>query len=426
MRPVPRQARTLFTLAILGFATLAGGSALLSAEPEKADQSSAKQYTATAYLLVDRHELHILPRAAEKDEPAEFESYRATQMQLMKSTYVLIAALRDPKVQKQPSIKREEARHQAVAWLGKEIRVKCPDERTGVLTVSLTSSNPQEAAALVNAVVGAYMNEVVDVGRQTRRERLSELQQICAEKESEVRTKREQLRRELESLGAGDDQTMAARTQLATNIYAEFQREFQRMRSENRVLVGKLKEVKVELKTLPDSEIPEVEVVTLLNNNPMYRDLQSRLAVLESSEFNIDTATPATKLPPGLARPQAELSRVKARLQKLESDTRDQVRGVHRIALERDLRRLETQVEISGEQLRAFEKEVEKKRDEAESVSRTSIAVQMSRADVESVERILRNVADECATLRVELRARNRVRVLGDQSAPAAVPECPD
>jgi len=426
MRPVPRQARPLFIRAILGFTALYGGSTLLAAEPGMAAESSAKQYTATAYLLVERQEPHILLRAAEKDEPAEFESYRATQVQLMKSTYVLIAALRDPKVQKQPSIKREEARHRAVAWLGKEIRVKCPDERTGVLTVSLASSDPNEAAVLVNAVVGAYMNEVVDVGRQTRRERLSELQQIGAEKEIEVRNKREQLKRELESLGVGDDQTMAARTQLAMNMYAEFQREFQKMRSENRMLIGKLKEVQVELKSLPDSEIPEVEVVTLLNNNPMYRDLQSRLAVLESSDFNTDTATSGTKPPPGLARTQAELSRVKARLQKLETDTRDQVRGARRIALERDLHRSETQVEISAQQLRAFEKEVEKKANEAESVGRSSIAIQMARADVESIERILRNVADERATLRVELRARNRVRVLGDQNAPAAVPECPD
>ena len=51
---------------------------------------------------------------------------------------------------------------------------------------------------LVNAVVGAYMNEVVDADRRMRRERLSDLQKITTEKEDEIRTKREQLKREEE------------------------------------------------------------------------------------------------------------------------------------------------------------------------------------------------------------------------------------
>ena len=59
-------------------------------------------------------------------------------------------------------------------------------------------------------------------------------------------------------------------------------------------------------------------------------------------------------------------------------------------------------------------------------MGRTSVAAQMARAEVEDVERVLRAVAAERETLRVELNAGNRVRVLGDPSSPAAVPEDPD
>ena len=275
MRIVPRRACTHFVVIVLGFATLAGGSASAAAEPAKAAESAARKYTATACLLVERHEPHILPRAAEKDDPAEFEGYRATQMQLFKSPYVLIAALRDHKVQKQPSIIREEARHHAVAWLGEEIRVKCPDEKTGVLTVSLTSSDADEAAVLVNAVVAAYINEVVNLDRQQRRERLGVLQKIYAEKEEEVRIKRQQLKQELENIGAGDEQSMAARTQLATSMCFECEREFQRMRAEHRFLLGQCKVATMTLEGLHNFEIPQIQVAALLNNNPMYHDLQN-------------------------------------------------------------------------------------------------------------------------------------------------------
>ena len=80
------------------------------------------------------------------------------------------------------------------------------------MQVTATEPDREDAAAMVNAVVDAYMNEVVNYDRQQRRDRLSDLQQISAEKENEVRTKREQLKRELENIGAGDDETMKARS----------------------------------------------------------------------------------------------------------------------------------------------------------------------------------------------------------------------
>ena len=112
-----------------------------------------------------------------------------------------MAALDNPKVKELPSFQREDARHNAIAWLEKQIRVKCLDERAGVVTVSLTSSDPQEAAVLVNAVVEGYMHEFVDRDRQTRRQRLSEIEKITAEKENEIRAEREKLKRDLESAG---------------------------------------------------------------------------------------------------------------------------------------------------------------------------------------------------------------------------------
>ena len=103
-------------------------------------------------------------------------------------------------------------------------------KNAAVMQVTATQPDPSDAAAIVNAVVDAYMNEVVNGDRQARRIRLSDLQKIYAEKENEVRTKREQLKRELENHGVGDDQQMLLRAQLAQSMYAEFEREYQSMR----------------------------------------------------------------------------------------------------------------------------------------------------------------------------------------------------
>jgi hypothetical protein len=122
--------------------------------------------------------------------------------------------LRDPRVKNQPSIKREDAHHNAIAWLGKEIRVESPDRRTGVFTVSLTSSDPNEAAAIVNAVVDTYMNECVNLNWHFQKVRLSEVEQLITEKENEVRTKREQLPADLERAKREDHELTEEREEL--------------------------------------------------------------------------------------------------------------------------------------------------------------------------------------------------------------------
>ena len=269
------------------------------------------------------------------------------------------------------------------------------------------------------------MEEVVDSDQLQRETRLSELQKIHAEKEVEVRNKREQLKRELENVGAAEDETMKARVQLAVSIYTEFQREFQRMKSEHRMLVGKLAEAKKTYGELQDVEIPEADVVLLLNNNPVYRDLKSRIAMLAGIDriHNI-AAAPGTKEPAGFGRTKAELEAAKAQLQELEDHSRDLVRGAKRIALKAEISHLESQVDIAAGQIAAFEKEVEKKANEADAVGqefdhRTNGEGRRGKHRTGPA-----NVAEEQERLRVELRSRPRVTVLGGHPKKAAdVPE---
>jgi len=384
------------------------------------------QYKATAILELKPSSPVILTKTADQGQQItnEFEIFRDTQQSLIKSRFVIGAALRDPKLKNRACILREDAKHNTIAWLTDEIRVDFAAKNAGIMQVSATEPDKEDAQVIVNAVVDAYMNEVVNFDRQQRRDRLSDLQQISAEKENEVRTKREQLKRELENIGAGDDQTMVARSQLAVNMYAEFQRQFQGMRSEHRVLLGRLQEAKRTLTELATAEIPETEVVVLLNNNPIYRDLQSRLAFLEAvSRQHTDAAAPGTKQPVGFTRTKAELESARAQVQTLEQKSAEQVRSAKRIELEREIRHLENQVEISTGQVAAFEKEVERKGNDADSVGRSSVAAQMARAEVDNIERILHGVAEERERLRVELKSTPRVGILGDRNSPASLPE---
>ena len=82
------------------------------------------------------------------------------------------------------------------------------------------------------------------------------------------------------------------------------------------------------------------------------------------------------------------------------------IRQSLRIEMKNTIDRLESQVEISTGQLAAFEKDVEKKANEADSVGKSSIAAQMNHTEIEEIEKVLHDVTQERERRRSKWRPR--------------------
>jgi capsular exopolysaccharide synthesis family protein len=397
------------------------------------------QYKATGLLQLAPSNPKVLTTVAgDQQITGEFDIFRENQAALMKSEIVITAALRDERLKTNLRRQQEDERHNGIAWLTSQIQVDFPSKNAGIMQVSVREPDKKEAADIANAVVEAYLEVVVNRDRRQRRDRLDELTKIATEKEIEVHRKRDDLKRDLENIGVGDEQNVASRTSLAQNMYVEYQRQFLAMKSENRMLQSKLQVSTQTLKELEDANIkdtekvPEMEVVMLLNNNPVYRDLQSRVAMLEQIyNMHIKTAQmaqPGMSQNPGFARTMAEREATKNQLELLKAESRELVRNAKVIELKREISRLTHQVDISDRELQGFEKQVENKQKEAENVGRISVSIQMERAEVENIERILKTVAGEREHLNVELKSVvERVTVpSGNPHEAAAVPEAED
>ena len=163
---------------------------------------------------------------------------------------------------------------------------------------------------------------------------------------------------------------------------------------------------------LPDAEIAETEVVVLLNNNPLYRDLQSRLAFLEANRTGSTTTPPCRErsCPPGSCGARAEYDATKAQIEELESSPAKWFAAPSGSPWSRRSAAWKARMTIPPSSCRPSKRKSRRKGNEADSVGRSSVAAQMARAEVENIERILHGVAEERERLRVELRSQHRVK----------------
>ena len=139
-----------------------------------------KKYTASALLQVKMARPSIL-ETNDLQASHDYVTYQKTQESLVTSTFVISAALGDPADPNKPngptvaqlSILRDE--RDPVEWIRERLDTQFRGE---LMEISLSGNQPQEIAAVVNGVVDAYLNDVVNKERNNRLERLETLKKI--------------------------------------------------------------------------------------------------------------------------------------------------------------------------------------------------------------------------------------------------------
>lgn len=184
-----------FLLATLG--PIAGGSAAAAAW-----SAMPAKYTSSVLLRVSSgdEDTTLLPDREGMFGRTNFGTYIKTQAQLIRSNYVLTAALRDPKVVALPTFQAEP---DPIKWLEQELKID-PAEGSELLKVSLEGTNPDDLKAILNAVVQAsYMKEIVEDEQKRKGDKLKLLEDLAKNQQSQLINKKSQLKQGLSS-GMGD------------------------------------------------------------------------------------------------------------------------------------------------------------------------------------------------------------------------------
>lgn len=374
------------------------------------------QYSAVSMLRIAAVPERLLPGRSEAG--AAFDIYKNTQTQYLKSRFVLIAALRRPEVARLSTVQEE---IDPVRWLGERVGVSFPGNGE-IMEVGLRGQRPEELAALVNGVVDAYMSEVVEVERNERRRRLSDLDAVYSEKETELRNKRNDLKTLAEQLGTGDSDVFSLKQQLVLQRFAALRSEHAAVQFKLMRAGGEVKVRQGALARAEEQEISETELDGFAQFDPQVRQLAMKTADLEALLGHLgEVARPEIAARQG-SRYQQELKSVAeqmaARREQLREDYKRQRRG----RLMDEIAQLQFEMSVLSEQEKQLGADVEAARQEAEKGGGSSIDIQMLNAEIALLENLLSRIAQERQSLLLELREDPRISVVQK----ATVPQSPD
>jgi capsular exopolysaccharide synthesis family protein len=374
------------------------------------------RFEATAYLKVAQQPGLLVFRTAEArtDYVSEFDIYKGTQMQYLKNPFVLLAALRKPEV-KQFNIDQREAN--SVGWLAEQLKIAFPG-KAEIMEVRLVSRDPAEAKTLVEAVVNAYLSEVVEAAQVARRQKLDDLDRQNSDLETRVREKRSALGKLTETVGTSDPKTISLKQQIALQTFAEYQRQHMQIQFELNHARRELGTQEALLANIDDLEISPQELDALTRADPLYKTLGDELFIRQMALTDAEAATVPGSKSRAAERTRTDLQKIESQFKQFEDKLREQVRDTRRAEMEKEKLKWQLQVAALAEQEQEFAKEVDLKRADAEKLSHSSMELEAARDDMENLKRVEREVGDELEKLRVELKAPPRVSLIKQATDP--------
>jgi capsular exopolysaccharide synthesis family protein len=212
------------------------------------------------------------------EEVSEFTVYQQTQLALMKGRMVMNLALNNPKV-KALNLEAITTSLAPVDWLEKEIRVTTPDGPE-LPRISMIGDKPEQLKILVDAVVEAYLKEVIDKGRVRRQEHIDQLKEIATKYEATHRRLVDARNQTAKAVGTSDNRVIALKQELAQKELSVAQAELFKVNAE-------LRRMELEVKTYQGAQSGSVEIPDNLIDSYIDKDLVKEIAIRDQLEARL-------------------------------------------------------------------------------------------------------------------------------------------
>jgi len=353
---------------------------------------------------------------------AEYESYKKTQLQLMKSPYVLQAALRKPGVEELETLR--EAGADPSGWLSRGLTVSAPPE-SEVVQVRLRGKNAEDVAKILNAVITSFLDDVVNKDRTERLGRRDALEKKFKENMAELRSRRETLNNLGRTLGTRDSSEVATQRGLLMDhvgtlrgLLVQTQRDIAAIDAELWIA-----EARESGEISPEDALPEEMIEATLSRDPQIVELNDRLASIEEAISFQEQRSARARSEPAVRRMRAQGQELIMRIDTRRRELRPAI--VSQLMAETIGRRVETPVvlkkrrEMLAKTLEDTSKEFDKLSKEVTELGKANADMDARKIEVEHLQRVTDQIGIELESSAIDLNMPNRVTLI----EPAGVPQ---
>jgi polysaccharide biosynthesis transport protein len=372
-----------------------------------------RNFEAVAWLRV-RDKSGMYGAGAGRDN-AEYEAYRKTQVQLIKSPFVLTSALRRPGISSLATFSGEE---DPVGLLMRNVQVSAPME-SEVVQVRLRGENSKEVTQIVNAVTQAYLNDVVNKEKTERLQRRDTLERKYKENMAEVRANYDTYHNLARSLGAADSTEVATQRALLLDHLGTLRAQINQNQRDLTLIDAELAimDAKDKGELSLEQSVPEETIDALLLRDPQFAELRERLAAIEESMSYQAERSARGDNDPAVKRLEAMCDAMVNRLEDRKEELRPQI--VAQLALDSSNRRTGAAAEspmvlrmrrtILADQLEDANKQFDKVADEVRALGVANADLLARKQEIEQLVKV---------TDQMGVGMPNRVELIEEASPP--------
>lgn len=348
-----------------------------------------------------------------------YDQYRKTQIQLLKSPFVLNAALRRPGIADLPTIREQPA---PADWLAKNLVMSAPTE-SEVVTLRLRGPIAEDTAKILNAVTACYLDDIVNKDRAERLGKRDTLEKKYKENQSELRTRKETYNEMARTLGSLSNSEVVTQRGLLMDHLTTLRSEVVMLendisRIDTELAIGEGLKAEAAGEDFDADDLANVAV----DRDPAVAELKDRLRVLGQSISEQTARSARGANEPAVKRLREQYDLVAKQLADVRREVRLQVgrlggggNGSNGAAAPEVLRARRQALSRNLEQAKA---EYDTSVNQLMQIGKANADLELRRGEIEQLQRVTDQLGMQLEASAVDLTMPSRVRLLEEAAVP--------
>jgi capsular exopolysaccharide synthesis family protein len=370
------------------------------------------KYRATGTIVISSNPAGPLDEGTGARDPASFLIFQKSQAAQVKSRWVLTAALRNPKVADLPLVKEQS---DSIEWL--QLNLVTDFTRSAEwMGLSLSGEKPEELVLLLNAILDAYNDEVIQSDNNARLDRIQRLKDLSTKYEERLRSARRTYKELAEATGVINQVSVALKQQFAMDALQAQKNELLATQSQIRkkkldILVGRSQD-----KEGFEPAIPEAAITKELNadkvNATLMADIMTLEQMKEKSEPYHKGAEGEAYMRTKYVEPiEAKKKQLKQRMDEMRTQIVRELRREVRIASKDSVAKDEQSLTMLEEMEKRLQADVNKQTESMKRDTGNNLDVEAQKDEMDKLADMARQLRQLIEKATLEINSGSRVRI---------------